>query len=131
AANGRQTTNRKGLGFRSLARSYYDRYRIPLFHCETNTVTDHAVEWLTKQWDDVSSLIASGVPVRGFTWYSLTDQIDWQHALRHEHNDLHPVGLYDLERRIRPVGEAYRRVIAENQHLVTGAPVQRRMDSVA
>ena len=34
--------------------------------------------------------------MHGFTWYSLTDQIDWQHALRVERNDLHPVGLYDL-----------------------------------
>ena len=48
AANGRQTTNRNGLGFRTLARAYYDRYRIPLFHCETNRVSDHAVDWLRR-----------------------------------------------------------------------------------
>ena len=131
AANGRQTSNRNGIGFRSLARAYYDRYRIPLFHCETNRVSDHAVRWLDQQWDDVMSLMESGVPIRGFTWYSLTDQIDWQHALRHERNDLHPVGLYDLDRRIRPVGEAYRHVIATHQHLVTGAPMPQPMDNVA
>jgi beta-glucosidase/6-phospho-beta-glucosidase/beta-galactosidase len=123
--------NRKGMGFRSLARAYYDRYRLPLFHCETNAVSHHAVDWLERQWDDVTHLISTGVPVRGFTWYSLTDQIDWQHALRHEYNDLHPVGLFDLQRRIRPVGEAYRRVIADHQHLVTGAPPSRPMEIVA
>ena len=53
AANGRQTVNHKGIGFRSLARAYYDRYRIPLFHCETNSVSDHAVSWLERQWGDV------------------------------------------------------------------------------
>ena len=49
----------------------------------------------------------------GFTWYSLTDQIDWQHALRVERNDLHAVGLYDLRRRIRPVGVRYKEIVAE------------------
>jgi beta-glucosidase len=56
--------------------------------------------------------------VQGFTWYSLTDQIDWQHALREERNDLHPVGLYDLDRRIRPVGRAYQEIIASHQYLL-------------
>jgi len=50
--------------------------------------------------------------VLGFTWYSLTDQIDWQHALRVERNDVHSVGLYDLDRRVRPVGEMYRAIVA-------------------
>jgi beta-glucosidase len=127
-ANGWQSTNWKGLGFRALARSYYERYHIPLFHCETNRVSGLAVEWLEQQWSDVSSLMASGIPVRGFTWYSLTDQIDWQHALRHERNDLHPVGLYDLQRRMRPVGEAYRGMIANHQHLIGGAGSARTLE---
>ena len=94
-------------------------------------MSEHAVRWLERQWGDVASLMSSGVPVRGFTWYSLTDQIDWQHALRHEYNDLHPVGLYDLDRRIRPVGEAYRRLIDDHQHLVAGTAPPRRMEIVA
>jgi beta-glucosidase len=53
-----------------------------------------------------------GIPITGFTWYSLTDQIDWQHALRVERNDVHPVGLYDLDRRVRPVGARYRELIS-------------------
>ena len=57
------------------------------------------------------ALRSAGIPVHGFTWYSLTDQIDWQHALRIERDELHPVGLFDLDRKIRPVGEAYRRII--------------------
>ena len=56
----------------------------------------------------------------GFTWYSLTDQIDWDTALREQNNRVCPVGLYDLERRIRPVGEAYKRLIEEwGGHLAT------------
>jgi beta-glucosidase/6-phospho-beta-glucosidase/beta-galactosidase len=113
AATGRCTMTRRGTGFRQLATEYYVRYRVPLFHCETNRVNAHAVNWLQEQWADVAWLRRVGIPVHGFTWYSLTDQIDWQHALRFERNNLYPVGLYDLNRRIRPVGVAYRELIAQ------------------
>jgi beta-glucosidase/6-phospho-beta-glucosidase/beta-galactosidase len=52
-----------------------------------------------------------GVPVLGFTWYSLTDQVDWNHALRVQRGEVNPRGLYDLDRRPRRVGLAYRRLI--------------------
>jgi hypothetical protein len=32
--------------------------------------------------------------------------------LRFRRNETHPVGLYDLHRRIRPVGIAYRELVA-------------------
>ena len=112
-STGRQTTARRGHGFRRLDAEYYARYRVPFFHCETNRISSLAVPWLAAQWDDILALRARGIPVHGFTWYSLTDQIDWQHALRVERNDVHPVGLYDLDRRPRPVGEAYRELVAE------------------
>src|SRR5205085_1695891 len=52
-----------------------------------------------------------GIPIVGFTWYSLTDQIDWDVALREENNRVNPLGLYDLDRKIRPVGRAYKQII--------------------
>ena len=54
-----------------------------------------------------------GVPIVGFTWYSLTDQMDWDIALREERNRVHPVGLYDLDRKPRRVGKEYRRLVSE------------------
>ena len=54
-----------------------------------------------------------GIPVVGFTWYSLTDQVDWDCALREMRGRVNPLGLYDLERRIRPVGTAYRKIVHE------------------
>jgi beta-glucosidase/6-phospho-beta-glucosidase/beta-galactosidase len=101
------------MGLRPLATQFYERYRLPIFHCGTNQVGDHAVEWLDRQWSDILAMRAAGVPVTGFTWYSLTDQIDWQHALRVERNEVHDVGLYDLRRKIRPVGVRYREIVAE------------------
>ena len=111
-STGRETTSRAPKGFRTLAAEYHQRYRLPLFHCETNRVPRYAEAWLAEQWADVVALLDAGVPVHGFTWYSLTDQIDWQYALRVELNHVHPVGLYDLDRRLRPVGAAYRDIVA-------------------
>jgi hypothetical protein len=39
--------------------------------------------------------------------------MDWDTALREKNNRVTPVGLYDLERRIRPVGQAYQKLIQE------------------
>jgi beta-glucosidase/6-phospho-beta-glucosidase/beta-galactosidase len=117
AANGDRTMAKESRGYRRLAAEYYSRYRVPLFHCETNRVSEHATDWLDGQWRDIVALRDAGIPVVGFTWFSLTDQIDWQHALRFERNDVYPVGLYDLERRMRPVGSAYQELIAANRKL--------------
>ena len=122
-STGRSTTSRAPMGFQRLAAAYHHRYHLPIFHCETNCVSDRAVDWLDRQWDELMALRASGVPVKGFTWYSLTDQIDWQHALRVERNELHPVGMYDLQRRIRPVGQRYREIVHSwRARLESGAP---------
>ena len=54
-----------------------------------------------------------GVPMLGFTWYSLTDQVDWDTALREDNGHVNALGLYDLDRHIRPVGTAYKQLIAD------------------
>jgi beta-glucosidase/6-phospho-beta-glucosidase/beta-galactosidase len=113
ASTGRQSTTRTPMGFKRLASAYYHRYKVPIFHCETNRVCGQAVEWLDAQWSDLMAMRASGIPVTGFTWYSLTDQIDWQHALRVERNEVHTVGMYDLDRRIRPVGARYKEIVRQ------------------
>ena len=58
----------------------------------------------------------------GFTWYSLTDQVDWISALREDVGHVDQLGLYDLDRKIRPVGEAYKTLIHKwRQFLPTGS----------
>jgi len=54
-----------------------------------------------------------GIPTVGFTWYSLTDQIDWDTALREQNGNVNALGLYDLDRNIRNVGRAYKRLIRD------------------
>jgi hypothetical protein len=99
-------------GLASLTRDYYRRYGIPLFVSETNRVDMLAVEWLDEQWRETQLLDRAGVPVKGFTWYPLTDVVDWRYALRIERNDVDPIGLCDLARAVRPVGRAYAGLIA-------------------
>ena len=86
-------------------------------HTETNLQQgpngDEAVNWLWKEWANVMRVRNDGVPIVGFTWYSLTDQVDWDTALRENNGNVNPLGLYDLDRNIRPVGEAYKQIISD------------------
>lgn len=103
------------FGYSEITRQYYARYKLPVMHTETNTWQgprgDEAVNWLWKEWANVLRLRNDGIPIVGFTWYSLTDQVDWETALRENNGVLNPLGLFDLDRNIRPVGEAYRKLI--------------------
>ena len=105
------------FGYSEITRQYYDRYRLPIMHTETNFTQgpngDEAVFWLWKEWANLLRVRNAGMPVVGFTWYSLTDQVDWDRALRENRGFVCALGLYDLDRRIRPVGEAYKQLIHE------------------
>jgi beta-glucosidase/6-phospho-beta-glucosidase/beta-galactosidase len=110
------------FGYYVLTRQYFTRYRLPVMHTETNFRDPDAVPWLRKQWVNAAELKQEGVPIVGFTWYSLTDQVDWDTALRENAGRVNPLGLYDLERKIRPVGKAYRDLIREwKEILPTGS----------
>jgi hypothetical protein len=52
------------------------------------------------------------VPILGFTWYSLTDQVDWDTALREDNGRVNPLGLYTLDRQPRAVGKAYKKLVS-------------------
>ena len=77
-------------------------------HAGTVHRSRYAVSWLKEQWGAVMALRSTGVPVVGFTWGALTDEVDTQHGLRAERHEPNPVGLYDLARRARPAADEYR-----------------------
>lgn len=102
------------LGWYQITKQYYDRYRKPVMHTETNHFDpEKAPNWLWKQWMNVLQMRGDGVPVLGFTWYSLIDQIDWDIALAEKRNTINPCGLFDLQRRPRPVADAYKMLLRE------------------
>jgi beta-glucosidase/6-phospho-beta-glucosidase/beta-galactosidase len=117
AADGFTRASGEIFGYSEITRQYYARYRLPVMHTETNIAEgpngDEAVNWLWKEWANVLRVRNDGVPTVGFTWYSLTDQIDWDVGLRERNNRVHPVGLYDLNRQIRPVGRSYKQLIRD------------------
>lgn len=100
------------FGWYVITSQYYRRYRRMVMHTETNCRDPRgAALWLWRQWHNVELIRQAGVPVVGFTWYSLTDQIDWDVAISRPIGNVSPVGLFDLNRDLRSVGLAYKQLI--------------------
>ena len=116
------------FGWYVIAKQYYDRYRRPMMHTETNRMdAADAPRWLWRQWHNVQLMRKAGIPLVGFTWYSLTDQIDWSIALTEPTGLVFPVGLFDLNRDVRTVGLAYKRLI----RMFSGEPQFSSCDDLA
>jgi beta-glucosidase/6-phospho-beta-glucosidase/beta-galactosidase len=101
------------FGYYVITHQYYSRYRLPIMHTETNFSMPDSVEWFYKEWANVHRLKQDGVPIVGFTWYSLTHQVDWDTALREDAGRVNELGLYDLDRKLMPVGRAYKKIIQQ------------------
>ena len=99
------------FGYYVITNQYYRRYKLPIMHTETNIKMPACKEWLLKQWANVHRLKHDGIPIIGFTWYSLCHQVDWDSALRNDAGVINELGLFDLDRKIMPVGEAYKTLI--------------------
>ncbi|RZK28709.1 MAG: glycoside hydrolase family 1 protein [Hymenobacter sp.] len=112
--NGEICTSMDVLGWATITHDYYQRYKKPVMHTETNVFdANEAPTWLWKQWVNILRLRKEGVPVLGFTWYSLIDQIDWETGLAEKKGTVNACGLFDLDRKPRPVAEAYKLLLQE------------------
>jgi beta-glucosidase/6-phospho-beta-glucosidase/beta-galactosidase len=113
-SDGSLTLSGEIFGYYPITHQYFARYRLPVMHTETNGLGgEQAVGWLSKEWANVHRLKQDGVPLVGFTWYSLQDQVDWDSGLRENNGRVNPLGLCDLDRKIRPVGRAYKKLISQ------------------
>ena len=102
------------LGWHQIIKQYHRRYMKPIMYTETNVFDPAAAPvWLWKQWCNVLLSRSEGIPVIGFTWYSLTDQIDWDIQLGELKGVVQGCGLFDLERNPREVAQEYRALLAE------------------
>ena len=111
--DGTTTASGEIFGYYVITHQYFTRYRLPVMHTETNICEPDSVTWLAKEWANLFRLRLDGVPLVGFTWYSITDQMDWDSALREDAGRVNALGLFDLNRKIRPVGVAYKKLIQE------------------
>lgn len=119
------------LGYDDIVAQYYERYRLPVMHTETSVPQglngEDSVNWLWKEWANALRVRNNGVPLVGFTWFPLVDQVGWDESGRADQifqpDRINPVGLYDIERRLRPAGDAYRQLIRDWQHLLPAQSV--------
>jgi hypothetical protein len=56
------------FGYYVPTKQYFDRYRLPVVHTETNYTEPDAVAWLRKQSANMIQLRKDGIPIVGFTW---------------------------------------------------------------
>jgi beta-glucosidase/6-phospho-beta-glucosidase/beta-galactosidase len=114
------------LGYYAVAKHYFNRYRMPLMLTETNMDEPYAEYWLAQNWMSLRRLWEDRIPVRGFTWYSLVDQVDWDTALTEDAGRQNPLGLFDLDRKIRPVGKAYKELVKKWRPIVNSGDADLR-----
>jgi len=110
-ADGSTSASGEIFGYYIITHQYFERYRLPVMHTETNIAEPNSVAWLKKEWANLYRFKQDGFPIVGFTWFSLIDQVDWDSALRNNAGNVNALGLYDINRNIRPVGEAYKKLI--------------------
>lgn len=107
--DGREVSAGAVLQWHALGTQYYRRYHKPMLLSETNCLDPgQGGDWLWKVWQNVQQLRADGIPILGFTWYSLTDQVDWDILLREVRGHVNGNGLYTLDRRPRQVAAQFR-----------------------
>jgi beta-glucosidase len=107
-------------GLRDVLAAYAERYGRPVFLTETcfTGAADERIRWLDASMECVRDLRAEGVPVIGYTWWSLFDMYEWTYRDGSGELDdyLLRMGLWELQRdadgrllRVRtPVAERYR-----------------------
>jgi beta-glucosidase/6-phospho-beta-glucosidase/beta-galactosidase len=108
------TSERVELAVAELAR-WHDRYELPFWVAETSNLSlslDERVPWLDALAAGLRRLQSEGRPARGLCWYSRGDQYDWQTALVEPRGAVTEVGLFDTERRPRPVAQRFAELAA-------------------
>lgn len=99
------------------ARRWHDRYGADFWVAETSNLGfphERQDEWLSALMATLEELIVEGRPVRGVCWYSRGDQYDWDTALVEPVGRVTEVGLFDTDRRARPVASSYARVASQH-----------------
>jgi len=98
-----------GLSVAEIER-WHDRYGQPFWIAETSNLTlplDQQTQWLDALTAGLARMRSQGRPARGLCWYSRGDQFDWQTALIEPVGAVTEVGLFDNDRRARPVAARF------------------------
>ena len=96
--------------YEATAAAWHERYQVPFWVSETSNLSlpvEEGSAWLAALTGSLDALGARGLPVRGICWYSRGDQFDWDSALTRPVGSVTEVGLFDVDRRPRPVAADY------------------------
>ncbi|MGE5609063.1 MAG: family 1 glycosylhydrolase, partial [Bacillota bacterium] len=105
----RQSRSNSPAGLYGIANAYYQRYGLPMMLTETS-VEGQPINreiWLESTVEDARRLREEGIPMLGYFWWPMIDQVDWDGALTHRIGKVHQVGLFQLVR--QPDGQLARR----------------------
>ena len=74
--------NRWTDGLRDRLRHFAERYEVPLLVTETSIEGTESLRagWLTESARTVRDLRDEGLDIRGYTWWPMTDFVDWSYA---------------------------------------------------
>jgi beta-glucosidase/6-phospho-beta-glucosidase/beta-galactosidase len=96
----RQRRSETPVGIYGIANAYYSRYGLPMMLTETS-IEGKPINreiWLEETVEDCKRLREEGVPMMGYFWWPMVDQVDWDGALTHRVGKIHEVGLFNLKR---------------------------------
>lgn len=96
--------------YEAEARRWYARYGRDFWVAETSNLGLDPADgpsWLDTLVASLDRMAADGLPVRGICWYSRGDQYDWHTALTVPIGQVTEVGLFDADRRPRPIAASF------------------------
>lgn len=103
----------KAGDYEILARDFYRRYSLPFMVAETSNLgldPSDGPAWLSNLFGATRRLRDNGLPCIGICWYSRGDQHDWQTSLTRPVGEVTTVGLFDMERKPRPIAATLRKL---------------------
>lgn len=92
------------------------RYRKPIYITENGVIDagDHLqIKYLLSHLSSVGRAISSGAQVRGYFWWTLTDNFEWTEGYKPRFG-LYAMDVVTQKRTPRPVTEVYAKIIREN-----------------
>ena len=116
-ADGSTTRSGEVFGYDEITWQYYDRYRLPVMHTETNLAPGPAAATRRctgsgRNGPTCCACATTACRSSASPGTRSPTRSTGTRALREDNGRVNPLGLYDLDRNIRPVGEAYRKIVA-------------------